>query len=201
VQPSFKACWAEYLAQEGSERAVGVVITISGPHGTGKSTYARHIASKLGLRHVSAGSLFRKIASEKGLSLKELSEMCEKDDEIDREIDERSKDMMKEGDVLVDAQLSGHLACGIDSFKIYLKAPLQVRVERIAKRDRKDVQEVRGETLSREISEKRRFKQFYGFDLDDLSIYDLIFNTALMPLESNLSILEHASREYVKSRR
>ncbi|MEM2884743.1 MAG: AAA family ATPase [Thermoproteota archaeon] len=178
-----------------------MVITISGPHGAGKSTYARHIASKLGLRHVSAGMLFRKAASEKGLSLKELSGICETDAGIDKAIDDRTVELMKEGNVLVDAQLSGHLARGIDSFKIYLTAPLQVRVERIAKRDGKDVREIMEETLSREASERRRFKEFYGFDIDDLSIYDLVYNTALMPLESNLSVLERASREYVRSRR
>ncbi|MGQ9514528.1 MAG: (d)CMP kinase [Thermoproteota archaeon] len=180
---------------------MGVVITISGPHGTGKSTYARYIASKLGLRYVSAGSLFRQIASEKGLSLKELSEICEKDVKIDKMIDERSKDAMKEGDVLIDAQLSGHLAKDIDSLKIYLAAPFQERVKRIARRDGKNEEEVRRETLMREISEKKRFKQFYNIDIDDVSIYDLVLNTALMPLKSNLSILEQASKEYVKSRR
>jgi cytidylate kinase len=180
---------------------LGVVITISGPHGTGKSTYAKYIASKLGLRYVSAGLLFRQIASERGLSLKELSEICEKDMEIDKMIDERSKNMMMEGNVLVDAQLSGHLAKDIDSFKIYLMAPFQERVERIAKRDGKNEEEVRNETLMRELSEKKRFKQFYNIDLDDISIYDLVLNTALMPLKSNLSILEHASKEFIKSRR
>jgi cytidylate kinase len=54
-----------------------VVIAIGGPAGSGKTTYARHIAEKMGLRYVSAGIFFRKIAEEKGLSLIELNKLAE----------------------------------------------------------------------------------------------------------------------------
>ena len=47
-----------------------LTITLSGFHGTGKSTYARIIAKNLNLRHISAGGLFPEhlhIESEYGL--------------------------------------------------------------------------------------------------------------------------------------
>jgi len=179
---------------------LGIVITLSGPHGTGKSTYARQIASRLGLRYVSAGLLFREMASERGLSLTELSRMCEKDEGIDRMIDTRSINSMKEGNVLIDSKLAGHFAREYTAFKICLTAPLEVRIERIAKRDKKLIGEVREETMERENSERNRFLKYYGFNVDDLSIYDLLLNTALMPLKSNLSILENASKNYAESR-
>jgi cytidylate kinase len=163
---------------------MGIVITLSGQHGTGKSTYARQIASKLNLRYVSAGSLFREVASERGLSLMELGRMCEEDEGIDKMIDGRSIESMRGGNVLIDSQLAGHFARDLDALKICLTALLDIRVDRIAKRDKKPSREMRDETLER-----------------DLSIYDLVLNTALMPLEANLSILEHASREYIGSRR
>jgi cytidylate kinase len=180
---------------------MGIVITLSGQHGTGKSTYGRQIASKLNLRYVSAGSLFREVASERGLSLMELGKMCEEDEGIDRMIDGRSIESMRGGNVLIDSQLAGHFARDLDALKICLTASLEIRVDRIAKRDGKPSREMRDETLEREGSERSRFKRFYGVDLDDLSIYDLVLNTALMPLEANLSILEHASMEYIGSRR
>ena len=179
---------------------MGIIITFSGQHGTGKSTYARQIASRLGLQYVSAGYLFREMASEKGLSLTAFSKLCEGDEGIDRMIDMKSIDSMKGGNVLIDSKLAGHFARDFKALKVYLTAPLSVRVDRIAKRDRKSMSEVKEETLEREDSERSRFKKYYGFDVDDISIYDLVLNTDLMPLKSNISILECASRNYIESR-
>ena len=39
-----------------------LVVTISGLHGSGKSTYAKALAEEFRLRYVSAGQLFRDIA-------------------------------------------------------------------------------------------------------------------------------------------
>jgi len=41
-----------------------IVIVIGGPHGTGKSTYAKAIAEEFSLRHLSAGEIFRQLAEE-----------------------------------------------------------------------------------------------------------------------------------------
>ena len=46
-----------------------LTVTISGLHGTGKTTYARILSKDFGLRHISAGDLFRQIAKGKGVSI------------------------------------------------------------------------------------------------------------------------------------
>ncbi len=43
---------------------MGLVITLSGLHGTGKTTYAKPLSQIFNLRHISAGILFRQIAEE-----------------------------------------------------------------------------------------------------------------------------------------
>jgi len=56
-----------------------MVITIDGPAGSGKSTVARKLASKLGFIHLNSGALFRAvalIARERGLSLKDEQEVA-----------------------------------------------------------------------------------------------------------------------------
>ncbi|MEM3654149.1 MAG: nucleoside monophosphate kinase, partial [Candidatus Bathyarchaeia archaeon] len=112
-----------------------IVITISGPHGTGKTTYAKRIAEAFNLKHVSAGELFRKIAQEKNISVEKLSEIAIKSQEIDNLIDERTKKEAEIGNVVIDGQLAGWMALKNADLKIFLTAPKEKRFERIAKRD------------------------------------------------------------------
>ena len=49
----------------------GMLITISGLPGSGKTTVARLVARELGLEHVYAGDIFRRQAEEHGLTLAE----------------------------------------------------------------------------------------------------------------------------------
>ena len=64
-----------------------MIITISGKAGSGKSTIAKELAKKLKLKHYSIGDLMRQIAKEKNISLIELSKLAEKDNSIDKELD------------------------------------------------------------------------------------------------------------------
>jgi cytidylate kinase len=178
-----------------------LVVTISGLHGTGKSTYARRIASEFGLRHASAGELFRQICSERDITVEALTHEAERRSDLDRLIDDRTKAEARKGSVVIDGLLAGWMVGDLADTKIYLRAPDRVRIERIARRDRLPLEEARRATLSREDAERRRFKTFYNIDLDDLSIYDLILNTSLLPLESNLDVIKRFIQAYSDKKR
>ena len=175
-------------------RRRGLVITVSGLHGSGTSTQARRLAEALGLRYVSAGLLFRRIAEERGLTLEELSRLAEEDPELDRMIDERTKEEARRGGVVIDATLAGWMAEDAD-LKIFLTAPLEERIKRIARRERLSLDEARRETLKREQSERERFKRYYGIDINDLSIYDVVLNTALFKPDATARILRRIVQE------
>lgn len=177
-----------------------VVITISGLHGTGKSTYAKALSEEFGLRHVSAGALFRRIASERGVSVEELSHIAESDLEIDLLIDERTKREAAKDSVVLDGLLAGWMAKNHADLKIYLKAPKKVRMDRIAEREGIPYETSRKSTLLRERMSRRRFKKSYGVDINDTSIYDLIINTGLLSLKSNLEVIKIFVQEYISSR-
>jgi cytidylate kinase len=176
---------------------VDLVVTISGLHGTGKTTYAAELAARLNLRHVSAGRLFRDIARERNRSLSELSLDASQKEDIDLLVDKRIVEEANVGNVVIDGLLAGWMTRNIPGLKIYLFASENVRLERIARRDGCSIQESRRETLFREELERRRFKKFYGIDLDDLSIYDLILNTGLLSPEGNIHVLESFVRTYM----
>jgi len=172
----------------------GLVITVSGPHGTGKSTYARALADALRLRYVCAGELFRDLANERGVTLETFSRMAAEDPAIDRIIDERTKVEAKRGGVVIDAQLGAWMVKELADVKVLIVAPDDVRFRRIAERDRISVQEARKQTLARELIQKQRYQKYYGLDVSDLSIYDLKIDTGLYPIEKTKSVVIESVR-------
>lgn len=173
----------------------GLVITVSGLHGAGRSTQAKRLAESFDLRYISTGMVFREMAESRDLTLEEMSRLAEKDDDFDRYLDARAKEESKKGDVVIDATLSAWVAEDPD-IKIFLKAPFEERVRRIAEREDRDIEEIREETRLRERSESERFQQYYEIDIDDLSIYDVILNTLHYDVEGTANILKKIVKEY-----
>lgn len=170
-----------------------MIITVSGPHGTGKSTYAARLAVSLRVRHISAGALFRRIAKEEKLSLEELGERAVTDSSIDKLVDERTMTEAEKGNVVVDGQLAGWVLKGMADLRIYLTAPEDVRLERIAKRDKVTLQEARIQTEQRESVQRERYSRHYGFHVEDRSIYHLVFDTSLGSIEQTAKVLVSAA--------
>jgi CMP/dCMP kinase len=156
-----------------------MIITVSGPHGTGKSTYAARLARALSIRHISAGALFRKIAEERKLSLEELGKRALRDASIDRLVDERTIREAEAGDVVVDGQLAGWMLKDRADLRIYLKAPEAIRLSRIATRDKVALRAAQSQTRQREGVQRERYLHHYGFQVDDISIYQLVLDTSL----------------------
>lgn len=168
-----------------------VVVAISGLHGAGKTTAARVLAKKFRLRHVCAGMVFRQLAEERGMTLDEFSRYAERHPGIDRMIDRRTADAAREDNVLIDARLAGWMAKKAN-VKILLTAPLEVRARRISRREKREYKEVLKETVAREQSEAKRFRKFYGIDVNDHSPFDLVLNTGHLSVRETAGILEAA---------
>ena len=178
----------------------GPVITISGPHGTGKSTYAKALAEALGLRYIAAGDIFRDIARQQNLSLGDLSDRAAQDPKLDKMLDERTKAEAKRGGVVIDAQLGAWMAGNLVDVKMLLTAPDDVRFKRIADREGVSVDEARRETQYREAVQQKRYKEYYGIDVSDLSIYDTRIDTGLNSIDETKKIVIEAVRDLLKRR-
>ncbi|MBS7288757.1 MAG: AAA family ATPase [Candidatus Freyarchaeota archaeon] len=176
-----------------------VVITISGLHGTGKTTHARFLAERFGLRYVSAGEIMRRMAKERGMSLEEFSRIAEESPSIDKQIDERMILEAEMGNVVLDGRLTAWMAREKADIKIFLTAPLNVRVRRIAERENKSIEEALKETVIREESEKKRYREIYGIDAEDYSVFDIVVNTALWNEETVKKALEFLVEAYLAS--
>jgi len=176
-----------------------LVIAVSGLPGSGKTTLAKLLAESLGLRYVSLGMIFREIAKEKGLSIEELSKLAERDASIDYLIDGKAKEEARKGCVVVDGHISAWVLKDLAHLRIVVTAPLSVRVDRIASRDGKSVDEAMREVKLREDSERRRYMKFYGIDIDDLSKADLVINTEKFGINETLEIALKAVEVVLKS--
>jgi cytidylate kinase len=163
---------------------MGLVVTIGGPHGTGKSTYAKMIAKQLKLRYISAGKMFRDLAKEKGLSLEELSRQAAESPEIDNLIDERSAVEAAKGNAVIEGQLAAWMAKDSAHVRIYVRASDEARIGRIARRDHLDYETARTQTVEREKIQRDRYKRYYGINIDDLTPYNIIVDTTDRSVES-----------------
>jgi len=170
-----------------------MIITISGLHGTGKSTIGKLIAEKLGIQYYSTGQAFRDLAQEMNMTLEEFTKYAEKHPKIDEKLDDKIEKIAQKGNIIIDSQLSGHILKTIVDFKILLICPLEIRVKRMAERDNTSYEEKSIETELREKSELERFKNLYDIDLGDQEnlklVYDLIINTENLTIEEIVEII------------
>jgi cytidylate kinase len=174
-----------------------MLITISGPPGSGKSTNAARLAAEFGFDHVSGGDTFREMAAERGLSPVEFNELAEDDEQIDRDLDRRLRETAVEGDELVlESRLAGWLAGDHADIRVWLDAPLDVRVDRIVDREQKTFAVAREETRRREESEAKRYRDYYNIDIHDRSIYDVVINTGRWGEDTVTDLLVAAVEAY-----
>lgn len=170
-------------------------IVISGKIGSGKTTVAKLLSSKLGYKYISMGDIFRRIAKERKLSIIELSKLAEKDPSIDREIDEKQKEIAeKEDNIIIDSRLGAWLInCDL---KICLIAPLEVRARRVAEREGIRYEEALREIIERERSEMLRYKKYYNIDINNIEVFDLIINTSKFKPEEICEIIYNVVKKF-----
>ena len=154
-----------------------MIITLSGHIGSGKSSVASILSELTGYRSYSGGYFFRKKAEEMKLSIAEFNTLMENDATEDRKLNRMIGTFMTENkDLIIESRLAGWIAKEheIQAFKVFLDAPMDVRVKRVQEREGPHHVE---EMVQRENSENKRFIEFFGYDMDDTSIYDAVIDT------------------------
>jgi CMP/dCMP kinase len=168
-------------------------LTVSGLPGSGTTSLSRYLAECHGFDMISAGEVFRQLAREHNLELAEFGRLAESDPAYDKMIDARQKKIAETQDnIIVEGRLSGWMVPQAD-LKIWLYAPIGCRIKRIATRDEvADEGIAEALTLEREACEAGRYRSYYNIDINDLSIYHLILDSARWDIEGLGTIVDTA---------
>lgn len=129
------------------------------------------------------------------MSLAEFGAMAEKDPSIDLAIDKNQREVVHSHEKLIlESRLAGHMAKEVPNvLKLWIKAPLSVRVKRILNREKSvSFDEELEKTVEREKSEALRYMNYYNIDIDDLSIYDIVIDSEKWNQYQILDILKVA---------
>jgi len=156
--------------------------------GCGKSTVAKKLAEKYGLKYYSGGEALKALAIESGYKpvergwweSKEGSSFLQqrsRDSSFDRQIDEKLIKAARLGDIVLDSWTMPWLLK--KGFKVWLECPEKVRAERLATRNGISFQAALKALRDKEERTKRIYKRLYGFNLgEDFSPFDLILDAS-----------------------
>ena len=153
-----------------------MIITLSGEIGSGKSTIGKELAKKLNYTYNSTGEIFKKQAKEHKINLTDFLKYAEVNLNIDKKLDEKQRNTKQ--NTVLDSRMGFYFAN--PDLKIWLKAPLDERVKRIAKRDsleNETFEEIKEKIKEREKIERDRYLRLYSIDIFDEEKYDLIIDT------------------------
>ena len=156
-------------------------ITLTGNLGAGKTSVCNEL-KKLGFEIISTGSIFRKIAEEKNISVLELNEIAKKDRSIDDMIDNRTIELGKTVDnKIFDSRLAWNFIP--DSFKVFLYIDTDEAAARVVAGENRNAEEynsfeeARDSLYKRAKLEQARFKELYSIDYYNASNYNLVIET------------------------
>ena len=120
------------------------------------------------------------MAAERGMDVAEFSALAEHDAQIDIDLDVRLAARAREGDVVLESRLAGWIAVneGLAATKVWIAAREHERARRVGEREGVAHAEAMAANRDRALSESTRYRMYYGIDLGDLSIYDLVIDSS-----------------------
>lgn len=178
-------------------------ILIAGLTGTGKSSIAKTAAEYLGLNYISGSAILKSLMKnppttwESKEGVEKVKERL-KNTSIDKKTDTKLLEEIKKNEnVVVDSWVAPWIWKG-EGIRVYLKTRDDIRVQRVARRDKMDEEEVKKYIETKDKVSKAIYKKLYKVDIDDISIFDLVIDTSYISIETAAQIIARYAMNYSK---
>lgn len=168
-----------------------MIISISGAHGSGKSTIAKQLAEKLGWPRYYMGVLRREAALHRGLSLAEYNKLGEEDPRTDLEVDEYQKLLGETSDdFVIEGRTSWHFIP--HSLKLYFDVNKEEAARRIFNDLKSRPEEATGaenlEDIKRILAERKasddfRYRKYFNIEVYNPKNYDFYLDTSNLTID------------------
>ncbi len=143
------------------------VISISGLPCCGSTTIGTLLSEKLKLKFFSIGKKYKEHGqgrneTEKAINFLATKEGAEKG--MHESLDDMQIRLAKEGNIVIDSKLAVYFLRDLADLKVWLYAPFDVRVQRVAKREGCDTEKAKKMLEEKEKLEKELFRKVYNID-------------------------------------
>lgn len=162
-------------------------VIFSGMAGSGKTSLAKEIAKRLGLKYLCGGDALKELAAKHGYKISDsdwwetkegMKFLAERksNPEFDKEVDRILLERAKAGGVAITSWALPWL--GAPGVKIWVDASAKVRAMRISKRDGSSLPEATEAVKKRDRENLKLYKKMYGFSLEkDPAVFDIIIDS------------------------
>jgi len=176
-----------------------MIVTISGLAGAGKTTVANELANRLDVPAIDVGQVFREEAKRHGMDIVAFSDYRKDHPEIDRQIDDAViQRCLDAAGCVLQGRLTAWLTKqrGIGACRIWLAAEPEIRAARIAKREKVDSAQTLADLKRRDSNDRQIYRDTYGIDLNDLSVYDIVVPTDDLSADEVVSFILNELQKY-----
>jgi len=165
------------------------IITVSGRIGAGSTSLARHLAEKLGWKHIEGGDIFwETVRKRMHVDTKDTKLRADEEDLL---FEKKQDQILKnEKHIVLESKLAGFCAQDIaDIYKVGVICAdengvdqVEERVKRLMEREKVTLDDSRKEVLEREKNDLEKWRRLYAKDDQnwvywDSKYYDLVVNT------------------------
>lgn len=182
-----------------------MIISISGTPGSGKSTIAKFLETKLKMPRYYIGGLMREYAKEHNMALEELNDLCLKDSKVDKDMDSYQAKLGKDKDnFIIEGRTSWHFIP--KSLKIFVyvepeEAARRIFLDKSERNERKhdSVENLKHSILERMENDSARYRKYYNIEVYDPSNYDAVIDTTGLTIEQACEKVLEIVKYYINS--
>lgn len=143
------------------------VISISGLPCCGSTTIGKLLAEKLKIEFFSVGAYYKSHGKGTNETEKAINFLGSKEGTsrpLNNSVDDMQIDLAKKGNIVIDSKAGIYFLKELTDLKVWLHAPFETRVERVAKRESCSLEKAKLLLESKEKLEKELFQKVYNFN-------------------------------------